>query len=117
LRPNDDRAEVRAAAAWLGERPVLGQEVFARGAPDRLGAYVEPEDEADVIAFLWASLALFAVDAEQLEIVAAYRPSRRTSTQPQRPATAYGGYWGRVGTEELLDIFCPSTSPSRTQVS
>ena len=75
LQRIDDLAEVRAAAAWLGERPVLGQDVFARGAPDRLGVYVEPEDEVDVIAFLWASLALFEVDAEQLETVAVYRPS------------------------------------------
>ncbi len=27
-------AEMRAAAAWLGARPQLGQEVFARGAPE-----------------------------------------------------------------------------------
>ena len=59
LRRIDDLAEVRAAAAWLSDRPVLAQDVFARGAPDRLGAYVEAEDEVDVIAFLWASLALF----------------------------------------------------------
>ena len=75
LRRIDDLAEVRAVAAWLGDQPILGQDVFARGAPDRLGVYLEPEDEVDVIAFLWASLALFEVDAEQLETVAVYRPS------------------------------------------
>jgi segregation and condensation protein A len=75
LRRIDDLAEVRAAAAWLGEQPVLGQDVFARGAPDRLGFYAEPEDEVDVIAFLWASLSLFEDDAEQLDTVARYRPS------------------------------------------
>ncbi len=74
LRRIDDLAEVRAAAAWLGDRAVLGQDVFARGAPDRLGVHVEPEDEADVIAFLWASLALFEDDAEQVDTVARYRP-------------------------------------------
>jgi segregation and condensation protein A len=50
LRIND------LAAAWLGDQPVLGQDVFARGAPDRLGVYVEAEDEVDVIAFLWATV-------------------------------------------------------------
>jgi segregation and condensation protein A len=75
LRRIDDLAEVRAAAAWLGEQPVLGEDVFARGAPDRLGVYAEPEDEVDVIAFLWASLSLFEDDAEQPETVALYRPS------------------------------------------
>jgi segregation and condensation protein A len=75
LRRIDDLAEVRAAAAWLGEQPVLGEDVFARGAPDRLGVYAEPEDEVDVIAFLWASLSLFEDDAEQLDTVARYRPT------------------------------------------
>jgi segregation and condensation protein A len=74
LRRIDDLAEVRAAAAWLGEQPALGEDVFARGAPDRLGVYLEAEDEVDVIAFLWASLSLFEDDAEQLETVARYRP-------------------------------------------
>ena len=75
LRRIDDLAEVRAAAAWLSDRPVLGQDVFARGAPDRLGACVEAEDEVDVIAFLWASLALFEDASEQLDTVARYRPA------------------------------------------
>jgi segregation and condensation protein A len=75
LRRIDDLAEVRAAAAWLGEQPALGEDVFARGAPDRLGVYAEPEDEVDVIAFLWASLSLFEDDAEQLDTVARYRPT------------------------------------------
>jgi segregation and condensation protein A len=74
LRRIDDLAGVRAAAAWLGEQPVLGEDFFARGTPDRLGVYLEAEDEVDVIAFLWASLALFEDDAEQLDTVARYRP-------------------------------------------
>jgi segregation and condensation protein A len=66
---------VRAAAAWLGDQPVLGQDVFARGAPDRLGVYVEAEDAVDVIAFLWASLSLFDDDMGDLDTVARYRPA------------------------------------------
>jgi segregation and condensation protein A len=49
--------------------------VFARGAPDRVGAYAEADNEVDVIAFLWASLALFEDDAEQMDTVARYRPT------------------------------------------
>ena len=75
LRRIDDLTEVRAAAAWLADQPVLGQDVFARGAPDRVGVYAEPEDEVDVIAFLWASLSLFEDDTEQLDTVARYRPT------------------------------------------
>jgi segregation and condensation protein A len=75
LRRIDDLAEVRAATVWLGHQPILGQKVFARGATDRLGDYLEAEHEVDVIAFLWASLALFDDDADRLETVARYRPS------------------------------------------
>jgi segregation and condensation protein A len=71
----DALAAVRAAAAWLGDQPVLGQDVFARGAPDRLGVYVEAEDAVDVIAFLWASLSLFDDDMGDLDTVARYRPA------------------------------------------
>jgi segregation and condensation protein A len=73
LRRIDDLAEVRVAAAWLSAQPLLGQDVFARGAPDRLGVYLEPENEVDVIAFLWAGLSLFEDDSGQLETVARYR--------------------------------------------
>ena len=75
LRRIDDLAKVRAAAAWLGAQPVLGQDVFVRGAPDRLGVYLEAEDEVDVIAFLWESLALIEDDAGELDTVARYRPT------------------------------------------
>jgi segregation and condensation protein A len=74
LRRIDDLAEVRAAAAWLGDQPVLGQDVFARGAPEQLGEHLGTGHEVDVIAFLWASLSLFEDEAEPLETVAVYRP-------------------------------------------
>ena len=102
-----DLAEVRAAAAWLGERPVLGQDVFARGAPDRLGVYVEPEDEVDVIAFLWASLALFEVDAEQLETVARYRPVWRDLYSVAEARDRILRILGEGGDGETLGHFLP----------
>jgi segregation and condensation protein A len=75
LRRIDDLTEVRAAAAWLSTRPVLGQEVFARGAPEQLGEYRGTQHAVDVIAFLWASLSLFEDDTEPLDTVARYRPA------------------------------------------
>ena len=74
LRRIDDLAEMRGAAAWLGARPVLGQEVFTRGAPERQGVHLDASYEVDVIAFLWASLSLFEDDTDGLETVARYRP-------------------------------------------
>jgi segregation and condensation protein A len=74
LRRIDDLAELRAAAAWLGARPVLGQEVFTRGAPERQGVHLDATYEVDVIAFLWASLSLFEEDTDDLDTVARYRP-------------------------------------------
>jgi segregation and condensation protein A len=74
LRQIDDLAELRAAAAWLGARPILGQDVFTRGAPEREGVHLDASYEVDVIAFLWASLSLFDDDTDGLETVARYRP-------------------------------------------
>ena len=107
LRRIDDLAEVRAAAAWLGAQPVLGQEVFPRGAPDRLGAYVEAEDEVDVIAFLWASLALFEDASEQLDIVARYRPAWTELYSVAEARDRILRLLGEDGDGEALGYFLP----------
>ena len=107
LRRIDDLAEMRAAAAWLSDQPVLGQDVFARGAPDRLGAYVEPEDEVDVITFLWASLALFEDDAEQLDTVALYRPAWTNFYTVGEARDRILQILGEGGDEDTLAHFLP----------
>jgi segregation and condensation protein A len=107
LRRIDDLAEVRAAAAWLSDRPVLGQDVFARGAPDRLGAYVEAEDEVDVIAFLWASLALFEDASEQLDTVARYRPAWTDLYSVAEARNRILRLLGEGGDGEALGYFLP----------
>ena len=107
LRRIDDLAEVRAAAAWLSDRPVLGQDVFARGAPDRLGAYVEAEDEVDVIAFLWASLALFEDASEQLDTVARYRPAWTELYSVAEARDRILRLLGEGGDGEALGYFLP----------
>jgi segregation and condensation protein A len=110
LRRIDDLAKVRAAAVWLGEQPVLGLDVFARGAPDRLGVYVEREDEVDVIAFLWASMALFEDDAEQPETVALYRPSWTDLYSVAKARARILRILGEGGDGEALEHFLPEVS-------
>jgi segregation and condensation protein A len=75
LRRLDELVAMRAAAAWLGDQPILGERVFARGLPERTGLLLGTEHAVDVIAFLWASLALFEDDAAEPDTVARYHPS------------------------------------------
>ena len=110
LRRIDNLAKVRAAAACLGAQPVLGQDVFVRGAPDRLGVYLEAEDEVDVIAFLWASMALFEDDAEQPETVALYRPSWTDLYSVAKARARILRILGEGGDGEALEHFLPEVS-------
>ena len=111
LRRIDDLAEVRATAVWLGDRPVLGQDVFARGAPDRLGAYAEPEDEVDVIGFLWASLSLFEDESEPLDTVARYRPAWTDLYSVAEARDRILRILGEGGDGECLGHFLPEHLP------
>jgi len=65
--------EMQALAAWLSARPQLGQDVFARGATEMLGAFTETDHEIDVIEFLWATIELLD-DGNAAETEALYRP-------------------------------------------
>jgi hypothetical protein len=65
---------MRAAATWLDARPVLGLDVFARGAPELAGGFLEAAYEVDVIAFFWASLTLFDDGIDAVETTALYCP-------------------------------------------
>ena len=65
---------MQAMASWLERRPQLSQEVFARGQPEVFGVSADAGPAIDVIAFLWASLALFDDDAAVPETNAIYRP-------------------------------------------
>jgi segregation and condensation protein A len=64
---------MRGLAAWLEQRPQLGRDVFARGRPEVSGVAVAGAPLPDVIAFLWASLALFN-DEPVPDAAALYRP-------------------------------------------
>ncbi len=62
-----DRAQMRAAADWLERQPLLGREVFARGAPE----IVAESRGADITALLRACLVALKVPEAQ---AAALRP-------------------------------------------
>ena len=66
--------EIQTLAAWLDRRPQLGHDVFARGQPELFGTAVETGHEVDVIAFLWACMALFDDAAEGADTASVYRP-------------------------------------------
>ena len=65
---------MQGLAGWLERRPQLGHEVFARGQPEVFGVSANAGPAADIIAFLWASLALFDDDAVVPDTSAIYRP-------------------------------------------
>jgi segregation and condensation protein A len=72
-----DLQAAQALAAWLDHRPLLGQDVFARGQPELLGVAIETNYDVDVTEFLWACLALFDDDDEGLDATAVYLPPWR----------------------------------------
>ena len=65
---------MQGLASWLERRPQLGQEVFARGQPEVFGVSADAGPAIDVIAFLWASLALFDEDPVA-DTTTVYRPA------------------------------------------
>ena len=73
--------QAQTLAAWLGQRPQLGRDVFARGdppsraqSPEVLGVAVDAAAAVDVVEFLWASLALFDADLPAVETIPVYQP-------------------------------------------
>jgi segregation and condensation protein A len=75
----DRLVELRAMqrlAGWLGQRPQLGRDVFARGQAESAGPAVEEGPAVDVVEFLWASLALFDDDQPPEDTASRYRPRR-----------------------------------------
>jgi segregation and condensation protein A len=63
----------KTLAGWLEQRPQLGHDVFARGRPEMFGVSIEVSKALDVVAFLWASLALFD-DDPVADTTTVYRP-------------------------------------------
>ena len=66
---------IQAAVRWLDGQPRLGRDVFARGRPELVGIGTTTLHQADVIEFLWASLALFDDDLPPPDTAPRYRPA------------------------------------------
>ncbi len=66
--------EAQATARWLEARHQLGRDVFPNGRPELAGIEATTAHQADVIEFLWASLALFDDDLPGPERTGSYRP-------------------------------------------
>jgi segregation and condensation protein A len=69
-----DLQRARALVRWLDRRPQLGQDVFARGQPEPLGAFLGAQHQVDVIEFLWAAMGLFAEAEDEADAVTLYCP-------------------------------------------
>lgn len=67
---------MQALARWLDDRPQLGRDVFTRDCPEGFVAAIGVAPVADVVAFLWASLALFDDASDAVDTAAIYRPRR-----------------------------------------
>jgi segregation and condensation protein A len=71
-----DLRAMQALAQWLDDRPQLGRDVFTRGCPDGSVAAIGGAPAVDVVAFLWASLALFDDASDAVDTTAVYQPRR-----------------------------------------
>ena len=95
---------IRAAAAWLADRPQLGRDVFARGAPQRLAAADRSGLAADLPGLLRAYLGAVRRRARQTS----HRPSRSVLWSVQdatdRLAAMLGRQVGWVALERFLPV-------------
>jgi segregation and condensation protein A len=71
-----DLQAMQALARWLDDRPQLGRDVFTRGCPEGSVAAIGGAPAVDVVAFLWASLALFDDASDAVGTTAVYQPRR-----------------------------------------
>jgi segregation and condensation protein A len=107
LRRLDELVAMRAAAAWLGAQPILGERVFPRGRPESMGLLLGTEHAVDVIAFLWASLSVFEDDAAEPDTVTRYRPSWSDLYSVTEACDRILRMLGEGGDGEELEHFLP----------
>lgn len=100
--------DVQALAAWLGSRPQLGHEVFARGRPEPLGLLTETRHQVDVIEFLWASLALFDEDGAGADTASRYQPRRWALHPVPEARDRILRLLGEAGEARALDALLPA---------
>ncbi len=94
---------MRTGAAWLGARPQLGQDVFARGAPETLVAVDRSALALDMPGLLRAYLGAVRRAGSQRR----YHPAAVTLWTVQDALGRLGGMLGRMPDWSSLERFLP----------
>jgi segregation and condensation protein A len=94
---------MRAAAAWLGSRPRLGREVFARGAPESL----KIEDRSGIAADLPSLLQAYAAARRRALAQRPYTPKHRKLWTVQEAVDRLSRLVGKLPGWEVLQRFLP----------
>jgi segregation and condensation protein A len=96
---------MRTAAAWLGTRPVLGLDVFRRGAPEDFTAIDDSRIAADLPGLIRAYLAALRRSAGKRT----YRPRPVTLWSVQDALKRLGAMLGSMPDWVTLDRFLPES--------
>jgi segregation and condensation protein A len=94
---------MRAAAVWLGSRPQLGREVFARGAPESL----KVEDRSGIAADLPSLLQAYAAARRRALAQRPYTPKHRKLWTVQEAVDRLSRLVGKLPGWEVLQRFLP----------
>lgn len=106
LRLTDRLAELeamRAGAAWLGQRPQLGRDVFGRGAPERLTV----EDRSGLRADLAALCQAYVAGRRRAMALRPYRPKPRRLWSVQDALARLTRVLGDLPSWAVLQRFLP----------
>ncbi len=98
---------MRAAAAWLGARPQLGTEVFARGRPEQH----EEVDRSALLLDLPGLLRAYTACARRAAASRTYAPERRQLWTVQDALIRLATLLGTARDWTNLDLFLPQTPP------
>jgi segregation and condensation protein A len=100
-----DLQVIRAAAAWLGERAQLGQEVFARGAPEEF----ETQDRSQLSVDLGALVRGYLSAARRSGAKRGYLPPARPVWSVQDALRRLGAMLHSLPDWTSLEAFLPET--------
>ncbi len=106
-----DLEAARAVAAWLAERPQLGQDVFARGAPEELTEI----DRSRLLLGLPALLSAYLAARRRAGRSRRYRPEPFSLWSVQDALRRLAALVGRVPDWSTLDRFLPDALATALQ--